>query len=473
MKTLALALSLSVGVSAETAITIYNQDLATIRESLDLNLKEGITDIVFDQATAQLLADSVVLRDPAGAARFSILEQSYRNDPVSPELLLSLNEGKEIDFRTTYADGRVEIISGRIIRSGYTPGGRAQSPIIEVNGKLRFQLPGEPLFPSLGDDSSLKPALSWKIQSQQANAFPAQLSYLTRGMSWEANYNLVAPEKGNLVTLTGWITAVNESGTSFRDATVKLVAGDVNIEKERHENVDPFAARAGAMEMDAAPQVTQKAFDDFHLYSLPRPITLRDQETKQIEFLRAPEVVANKTYSYDPAAMFRFHGGVRLDPIGDHTFPKEVAIYWEFSNSEENGLGVPLPGGKIRFYREDADDSNVEFIGENRIKHTPRNEKIRVYTGNAFDLVGERKITNFNRRDRESRMSETVEVTLKNRSEENKTITVREHLWRAANWEIAQPSQEFSRHDANTIEFEVKLGPDEERVITYTANYSW
>ncbi len=473
MKTIALALALSAGASAETAITIYNQNLATIRESLELNLEEGVSDIVFDQATSQLMPDSVVLRDPAGEKVFSILEQSYRNDPVGQGLLLSLNEGKEIDFRTTYADGRVEFIKGKIIRSGYVPGGALQSPIIEVDGKLRFQLPGEPLFPSLGDDSILKPTLSWKIHSREPAAFPAQLSYLTRGMSWEATYNLVAPEKGNLVTLTGWITATNRSGTTFRDASVKLVAGDVNIEKEPQVQYPMEHRREMAQMADAAPEVTQKAFDDFHLYSLPRPITLRDQETKQIEFLRAPEVTANKTYVYDPAAMFRFQGGLRLEPIEGHTFPKDVAIYWEFGNSEQNGLGVPLPGGKIRFYREDSDDLNLEFIGENQIDHTPQNEKVRVYTGNAFDLVGERKITDFSRRDAEHRMSETIEVTVKNRSEENKTITVREHLWRALNWEIAQPSQEFTRTDANTIEFKVPLAPNEERVITYTANYSW
>jgi hypothetical protein len=473
MKTISLTLALTAAVSADTAITIYNQNLATIRESLNLNLKDGVSHVVFDQATSRLLPDSVVLRDPAGAQAFSILEQSYRNDPVSPGLLLSLNEGKEIDFRTTYADGRVEIIRGKIVRSGYVPGGQPQSPIIEVDGKLRFQLPGEPMFPSLGDESILKPTLSWQIHSRQAAAFPAQLSYLTRGMSWEANYNLVAPEKGNLVTVTGWITATNESGTTFRDASVKLVAGDVNIEREKQDHFDGrVMSRSMSLEA-AAPEVTQKAFDDFHLYSLPRPITLRDKETKQIEFLRAQEVTANKIYFYDPAAMFRFQGGLRLDPIDGHAFPKEVAIYWELENSEENGLGVPLPGGRIRFYREDADDSNVEFIGENRIQHTPRNEKIRVYTGNAFDLVGERKITNFNRRDRENRMSETVEVKVKNRSEENKTIIIREHLWRAVNWEVKPASADFTRFDANTIEFEINLGPDEERVVTYTASYSW
>lgn len=458
---------------AETALTIYNRDLAVIRETIDLNLKAGVTPVTFDRATARLQADSVVLRDPAGNAVFNILEQSYRNDPVSRALLLSHFEGQSIDFRQTYPDGRVEVISGKIIRSGYVPGGQAQDPIIEVDDKMRFQLPGEPLFPALGNNSILRPTLAWDIHAKEASQFNAQLSYLSQGFRWEADYNFVAPEKGETATLSGWVTVDNRSGTGFTDAKIKLVAGDVNI----IEPQAPMAMRSAGhalLEMaDAPPSVKEKAFDDFHLYTLPRPLTIRDKETKQVEFLRAPTVKAQKTYVYDAAKMYRYHGGRNTNPIQGQQFPKDVAIFWEFKNDEESGLGMPLPAGRMRFYRTDEDDGNLEFVGENNIDHTPRNEEVSLYTGNAFDLVGERKITNFESKDREKWMKETVEVTVKNRSKEAKTITVREHLWRWSNWKLENASMESEKKDSNTIEFTVALAPDEEKTITYTAHYSW
>jgi hypothetical protein len=474
MKALALTTVLVSAASAETALTIYNQNLAVVRETLSLDLKAGENPVTFDRATAQVLPDSVVLRDPAGKAAFSILEQSYRNDPVSKWLLLNHFEGREIEFRTLYPDGKVEVKPGKIIRSGYVPGGQPQDPIIEVDGKLRFQLPGEPLFPALGDGSILRPTLGWAIQSQADAKFDAQLSYLSNGFSWEADYNLVAPEKGETVTLTGWVTVNNQSGTAFNQAKVKLVAGEVNIVQP---NMPPVAMEMKMMRaMADAPAggVTEKAFDDFHLYTLGRPLTIRDKETKQVEFLRAPAVKAAKKYVYDPASMFRFGGGApQTQPIQGQEFPKDVAIYWEFKNEEANGLGVPLPAGRVRFYRSDDQDGNLEFVGENDIDHTPRNEDVSIYTGNAFDLVGERKIVNFERDDRAEWMKETIEITVKNRSKEPKEIVVREHLWRWMNWTIENASMESVKKDAQKIEFTVTLAPDEEKKVTYTAHYTW
>ena len=473
MKAFALILAGISAVNAETALTIYNQNLAVVRETLPVNLKAGENTLTFDRATAQVLPDSVVLRDPAGKAAFSILEQSYRNDPVSRSLLLSHFEGQQIDFRTTYPDGKVEVKPGKIIRSGHVPGGQPQDPIIEVDGKLRFQLPGEPLFPALGDGSILRPTLSWQLGSQADAKFDAQLSYLSNGFNWEADYNLVAPEKGETVTLTGWVTVENQSGTGFDKAMVKLVAGEVNI------IVADVLPAAGGREMAlgaamAEAKVQEKAFDDFHLYTLPRPLSIRDKETKQVEFLRSPAVKAVKKYVYDAASMRFFGGGApQTQPMQGVEFPKDVAVYWEFKNEEANGLGVPLPAGRVRFYRSDDEDGNLEFVGENNIDHTPRNEEVSLYTGNAFDLVGERKITNFQRDDRAEWVKETIEITVKNRSKEPKEIVVREHLWRWLNWKIEDASMEHVKKDAQKIEFIVKLAPDEEKKVTYTAHYSW
>lgn len=465
------SLALGVGAQAEVAVTIYNENLAVIRDSVPIELKAGDTKVTYDRATAQVIPDSVVLRDPAGVAEFSLREQSYRNDPVSQGLLLSLFEGQEISFQKVFADGKVREIPGKVIRSGYQPGGRkSSSPVIETRKGLQFSLPGEPLFPSLGDDSILRPTLSWILGAQEESFFEGQLSYLSRGLTWEASYNLVAPEEGELVALSGWITANNRSGTAFEDAKLKLVAGDVNVVQ------DVYAGRtmrgkvmaAESFALDEA--VQQKAFDDFHLYTLPRPITLRDQETKQVEFLRSAQVQASKTYLYDPVP-FRYQGG-KNTLRADQQFSKDVGIYWNFSNTEENGLGVAMPGGKVRFYREDSEDGNLEFVGENRIDHTARNEDLKIYTGNAFDLVGERKVRDFEFNDPEGWVRESIEITLKNRSQKPQTITAREHLWRWSNWQI-ESETDFEKRDSKTVEFTKTLKPDEVVMFSYRVIYSW
>lgn len=470
MKTLYTLGLLTVASHAEVALTIYNQNLAVVRDNLEVNLDKGDNELNYDRATALVIPDSVVLRDPTGEAEFALREQSYRNDPISQGLLLSLFEGKEIPFEKIYPDGKVERINGKVIRSGYQRKGRASSPVIETSEGLRFTLPGVPLFPSLGDDSVLRPTLSWTLGAQAKSSFTAQLSYLTRGLSWEASYNLVAPEEGELVTLSGWITATNSSGTSFTDAKLKLVAGDVNMTAEQPGVLSSRLAKASFENFAADESVQQKDFDDFHLYTLPRPLTLRDQETKQVEFLRSDKVAAEKLYVYD-ASPFRYRGG-RNTSRSQAEYPKDVSIYWSFENTEENGLGVPLPGGTTRFYREDSDDGNLEFVGENRIDHTPNQETLKIYTGNAFDLVGERKVTNFSYKQNSNRMTETVEVTLKNRSKKPQTIIAREHLWRWSGWKVETDS-DFEKMDSNTIEFSVELAPDEEKTITYTAVYQW
>jgi hypothetical protein len=217
--------------TAQPALTIYNQNFAVVRDTVPLDLQSGVNTVRYAGATAQVEPDSVILRDPAGKHSLQILEQNYRNDPVSQELLLSLFEGKTIDFekqRTKDNTQVDELIPGKIIRSGYVPGGEAQQPIIEVDGKLQFSLPGEPRFPDLGDDTVLKPAFNWLLQSDKPGKFDAEVGYVTGGFDWSASYNLVSPEKGDNVDLVGWITMNNQSGKTFENARIQLMAGDVN-----------------------------------------------------------------------------------------------------------------------------------------------------------------------------------------------------------------------------------------------------
>src|SRR5438876_10505213 len=243
--------SLATASAAQPALTIYNQNFAVVRDTVPLDLKQGVNDVRVTDTTAHLEPDSVILRDPQGKTNLQILEQNYRNDPVSQELLLSLFEGKTIEFLVTEPNKPNTIVHGKIVRSGYArhsqeamqrygqryamaqsamayqSGGMSQ-PIIEVDGKPRFALPGQPLFPPLGDDTILKPTIEWQLQADTAAKLDAELAYVTGGMSWEADYNIVAPEKSDLLDFVGWVTMDNQSGKTFEKEKIKLMAGDVS-----------------------------------------------------------------------------------------------------------------------------------------------------------------------------------------------------------------------------------------------------
>ena len=483
MKTIASLLAIGAAValtaSAQPALTIYNQSFAVVRDSVPLDLKAGANAVTYANATAQVEPDSVILRDPAGKHSVQILEQNYRNDPVSEPLLLSLFEGKTIEFQNQRLKDNTmtrELIPGKIVRSGFVPGGGNEQPIIEVNGKLQFSLPGQPLFPDLGSDTILKPAFNWLLQSDKPGKFDAEVGYVTGGFNWSASYNLVSPEKGDQCDLVGWITMNNTSGKTFDNAKIKLMAGDVNkIEPQNMARGGMMFKHAMPMAMaamaDGAP-VSEKAFDEFHLYSIARPTTLHDHETKQVEFVHAEKMFAPTIYVYDGAVGYQFYG-LNYDRGYGQSENKKIIVQREFKNAETNQLGIALPAGKLRFYRRD-DDGQLQFVGENTIDHTPRNETVRITTGNSFDLVGERKQTNFHVDTAEKWMDETFEIKLRNRKKTDAVeIRVVEHLYRWSNWSVTAKSDEFTKKDSQTIEFRIPVKPDEERTVTYTVHYSW
>ncbi len=469
-------LTAATAAAAGPALTLYNQNFALVRDTVPLDLQAGVNTVRFAGATAQVEPDSVILRDPAAKHSLQILEQNYRNDPVSEPLLLSLFEGRTIDFEKLRMKENTEtreLIPGKIIRSGYVPGGNAQQPIIEVNGKLQFSLPGTPLFPDLGDDTVLQPAFNWLVQSDTAGKFDAEVGYITGGFEWNAAYNLVCEEKGDHADLVAWITMKNESGKTFENARIQLMAGDVNkIQPMNRANAFMTRATYGGIGAAAAPSVTEKAFDEFHLYSIARPTTLHNQETKQVEFAHAEKLYAPTIYVYDGAEGNRFYG-LNYDQGYGQSENKKVRVQREFVNAETNQLGIALPAGKLRFYRRDA-DGQLQFVGENTIDHTPRNETVRVTTGDAFDLVGERKQTNFHVDTGDKWIDESFEIKLRNRKKDAPVeIRVVEHLYRWSNWAITKKSDEFTQKDSQTIEFRIPVKPDEERSVTYTVHYSW
>ncbi len=461
------------------SLTIYNGGFSAVREHVPLDLKSGVNPVTFAGATTTLEPESVILRDPSGQHSVQILEQSYRADTISQGLLLSIYEGKTIEFivgRT--ADGKDITSSGKIIRSGYVPAGSQnagnQSPVIEVNGQLRFSLPGEPIFPDLGTDTVLKPRLNWLLQTEQPGAFNAELAYITNGMSWAADYNLVIPEKGNVADVVGWITMHNNSGKTFENARIRLMAGDVNKIQQGGLRRD-YAAKAAMVmnETAAAPVVTEKAFDEFHLYTLEHTTTLHEEETKQVEFVHAMNVNSQRVYVYDGMEGYYYFGNFVGDNPGYGTqMNKKVWVMQEFKNSKENGLGIALPKGRLRFYRRDTDGS-LQFIGENQIDHTPKDETIRVYTGNSFDVVGERKQVDYHVDRGGHQADETFEVRVRNHKKETINVRVVEHLYRWSNWKVTNESDEHKKTDAQTIEYRVNVAPDQEKIVKYTVHYSW
>lgn len=489
--TFALAAS---ALHAGPSITVYNQKFGLVRDTVPLALEAGETAVEFSGVTTQLEPESVILRDPEAKIELTILEQSYRADPVSEGLLLDLNEGKEIEFLIKNENKPDEVKIGKIIRSGYAPKqsqprydayGRIISnpvtPIIQIDGKLRFSLPGEPIFPALADDTILQPTLGWKIHSPEAKEIEAEISYLTGGMEWKSDYNVVAPEQGDEVEIVGWVTIRNNTGKTFQNADIQLIAGDVAKLKDPTSQASAFAADpfADVGHGGGAPQVTEKSFDEYHLYTLPVATTLRDSETKQVEFVRSSGVKTKRLYIYDGAFIdsSRYRGRSMQQYRHDENYGTEsnpkVWVMREIENTEDNNLGIPLPMGKVRFYRQD-DENQLQFIGEDRIDHTPRDETLRLYTGNAFDLVGERVRTNFENDRSNHWIDETFEITVKNRKE-NEAVEIRvvEHLYRWTNWEIRESSHEFTKADSQTIEFRIPLKAGEEKKITYTAHYSW
>src|SRR3569833_2230542 len=351
---------------------------------------------------------------------------------------------------------------------------QTESPIIEVDGKIQFSLPGMPLFPELTDDSILKPAFDWTIRADQSGPVDAEVGYVTGGLGWKADYNVVADDGSDDVDLVGWITMDNHSGHTFENARVKLMAGDVNKIQWQMSMFRDLDYATKEMPTDSL-AVREKPFEDYHLYTLNRPTTLRDGELKQVQFTAAAHVHTKRLYVYDGAMIDEGQAGwnerdIRFLPsYGTLCNPKVWAMR-EIVNSDANHLGIPLPKGRLRFYRKD-NDGQLEFTGENDIDHTPNDETLRLYTGNAFDITGERTQTDCELNSVYGEESFTIK--LRNHKSTAATVHVVEHLYRGPNWAISKHSDPFTKIDAHTIEFVVDIPPGGEKKVDYTAHYRW
>ena len=452
------------GARDAVALTIYNQGTALVVDRRTYAMTVGTNLLNFVDVAAGIDPTSVQfnsLTDPEGTV---VLEQSYVYDLVDSFALLN-----------RYLDQTIEVITsdGTQYRGQLLSGRGGEIILRDESGQVIVVSPDDIRdlrFPELPGGLITRPTLRWLLQSGADGDQEVELTYLTSGMNWSADYVVLLATDNASLDLNGWITLNNTSGASYSDATVKLVAGDVN----RLPVYEEMPMGGIALEMQAAPaapqQVAQRNFYEYNLYEIQRPVTVVDNETKQVEFVSGADVPAHTFYVYN--ASTPFYGGLVTDQYYGQTGVTDVQNYLEFTTSEENGLGADLPAGRIRVYQEDIDGAAL-LIGENAIDHTPEGEDIQIFLGNAFDLVGEHIQTDFKLLG-VNVLEETYEIHLRNHKEDQTVeIRVPENLFRWSNWEILTSSAAYTQLNSNTIEFRVEVPPQGETVITYTVRYTW
>jgi hypothetical protein len=451
--------------ATSVSLTIYNQGTALVQDRRTFSLNAGVNTLDFTDVASSIDPTSVSFRsltDPLGTV---VLEQNYVYDLVGSGALLEryLDEQIQVvtDDGTTFSG---QLLSGRnseiILRAD-----DGQILVIGL-GQVR-----DIRFPALPDGLITRPTLRWLINSEQSGEQQVELTYLTGGMSWTADYTVLLNAGNTSLDLNGWVTLSNTSGATFRDALVKLIAGDLN-------RVDTNAYERDMMDMEvmqaaaAQPSVEQREFFEYQLYEISRPVTVADNETKQVEFVSGANVPASTFFVYDASTPFYGYYSPNTDQYYGQTGITDVQNWLEFTTGEEEGLGADMPAGRIRVYQEDTDGAAL-LIGENQIDHTPEGEDVQIYLGNAFDLVGERIQSGFQLLSR-TVLEETYQITLRNRKDADTVqIRVPEHLFRWSNWEILNASDTYTQLDSSTIEFRVDVPPGGEKVITYTVRYSW
>ena len=451
--------------TSRIALTVYNDGRALVEEHHTLRLEEGIQTTRIRNVPARLDPTSVMLRFPRDPETTRVLEQDFGHDLAGSDRLLEEHVGHEVELTTiggsTYRGTLLGVGDGVVLESG---NGVRLWPRDRVDG---FR------FPDITEGDSLRPTLTWTVEAARGGPRPAVLSYLTEGVGWRADYALELLPSEERMRLRGRVSLDNESGRDFEDAALKLVAGEVG--RAAPELRQQEGARFEAMQ--ATDQVEARAFSEYHLYEIDRPVTVNDRQTKQIEFLASGTVPVDRTYVYEGASS-RWIGGQQLDrDAGPGSEATAVSVHMSFETSEEAGLGRPLPAGRVRMYRENLDGSRL-LIGEDRIGHTPRDETVRLTVGRAFDLIGERTPVDYVQTGEQS-LEETIRIEVRNRKEkQGVTVRVQEAMYRANDWEILEEEVdgepvEHRRLDSQRVEWRIDVPAGGSRTLTYRARYAW
>lgn len=460
------------GARTSVDLTVYNQNLSLVREERTATLTKGTGFLIVPDVPATIDGTSLHFRSLPDAASVRILEQNYQYDLVNQGKLLEKYIGREVEFvRLNEATKEEYTVKGKLLAAGF--GGRG-GVVAEINGKIEIEPSGRMVLPSLPEGLILKPRLRWMIDAAKSGEQKMELSYLAGGLSWEADYVALLNKSDDRIDMTGWVTLVNNSGTTFRDAGLKLVAGDVNIVRDAMQGGRTMMMKAEMA--DGAVQFEQTELFEYKLYTLQRKTDLSPNETKQIELVSGRGVAARKMFVYDGVAdQWRYwwnNPSYRNQQSLGEVSNTKVGTYVSFKNDSKSGLGIPLPKGRIRVYKLD-DDGKEQFVGEDRVDHTPKDEELKLYLGNAFDIVGERAQVDFKSMASGKVIEETIRIKVRNHKEEAVTVMVYEHPWRWNEWEITKKSTDFEKVDQSTIRFPVSVPKDGETTVTYTIRYSW
>ena len=438
---------------AELAVTVYNSDLALVRDVRNIQIARGVSDLHFMDIAATVNPATVHFRSLTEPARVSVLEQNYEYDLLEPEKLLRKYVGREVTLVRTRLDGnttRDEEVKARLI--SYNNG-----PVWEINGEIVTGMPTNHIrFPELPGNLFSHPTLIWTLENDGGTRHRVEASYLARSLSWIADYVLTVGRDDKAADIDGWVTVKNGSGTSFRNAQLQLVAGDLNRVRQELNSAmaDAMQERVAA----AAPQMSQESFSEYHLYTLARKTTINNAETKQVSMLGATGFPVIKRYVVN--GNFRYYRGAQHPgaPIKD-----DVEVFYQLKNEEKAGLGMPMPAGVVRVYQSDS-KGGLQFVGEDRIDHTPKDETLNLKIGNAFDVVCERKQKDFDK------IADNVyefeyEITLRNHKAAPVTVEVNEPI--GGSWRMLQSSYQWEKTAAFAAQFKVPVAQDGTATLTY------
>jgi len=439
------------------SLTVYNQNFAVVKEVRSLDVPQKTSVVQFRDVAKLIDATSVAfksLTDPQGT---TVLEQNYEFDLVSADKLLDKYIDKELTVVTKQGKSYEGLLqsfdAGQLVLKG-------------KNGIVMVQRPDNVQnieFSVLPEGLLTRPTLVWKVATEKPGKHLAQVTYQTAGLSWVSDYSAIINKDDTKMDLSGWVTLTNQSGGAYKDAKVKLIAGDVRRIQPPIQMQGRGMVVEKAAAMDRSGGFEEKAFFEYHMYTLGRTTTVNQNQVKQVELLTAADVPVLKRYVFEPMGRF-WHQ--RYGSQNEY----KINVFVEFKNAKENHLGMALPKGKVRVYKRDPADNELEFVGEDQIDHTPKDEELKLYVGDAFDIVGEKTVTDRKQADRWRQ--ESVKNEIRNHKDEDIKVLVREHL-AGGQWELTAKSMEFKKVDASTIEFELSVPKNGKAEVTYTVDYRW
>jgi hypothetical protein len=436
----------------DLAVTVYNSNLALVRDVRQISLPSGVFPLRFEDVAASINPATVHFRSLTEPGRLSVVEQNYEYDLLDPAKLLHKYVGREV----TLVRGEREGGSTKWVETKALLLADNNGPVWKIGNQIVTGMPADSYrFPELPENLYSRPTLVWTLDNKGPRAQKVEASYLTSNMSWSADYVLTVGRDEKAADLDGWVTLVNNCGTAYKNAKLQLVAGEVHRAEEAGR-IDITASLAKAA--PAAPAFQQEAFSEYHLYTLDRRTSIEDKESKQISMLNASAVPVEKYLLVEGQPYYYRNPQGIGNPV-----PQPVKVSYRFKNEQKGGLGMPLPAGTVRVYQADS-KGGVQFVGEDRIDHTPKDETLRIYVGNAFDVVAERKEMDY-RRLAPNLFEEEFQITIRNHKDAPVTVEVREPV--GGDWEVLSSSYKWTKLDAFTIGFSVPVEKDGSAKLDY------